>query len=157
IARLGQIEMWAGEVTPGLLERGAELALRAGLPLDYWTNPRFWLARLRMRQGRLGEARAMFTALESETVARGDEQTRAHILWYQSMREWLGGSLELALDRANEGCALGEQMRFANNGGWKGRVKALIETDLGFVEQARTSAEEGLAEMQAFGNEVFCL
>jgi DNA-binding CsgD family transcriptional regulator len=157
IARLGQIEMWAGEMTPGLLERGAELALREGLPPDYWTNPRFWLARLRIRQGRLQEARAMFTVLEAETVARGDEQTRAHILWYQSLLEWLGGNWQLALDRANEGCDLGEQMRFANNGGWKGRVKALIEADLGLAEQARASAEEGLAEMQAFGNEVFCL
>ena len=71
IARLAQIEMWAGEVTPGLLERGAALALREGLPPDYWTNPRFWLARLRIRQGRLEEARAMFAVLEDETVARG--------------------------------------------------------------------------------------
>jgi DNA-binding CsgD family transcriptional regulator len=157
IARLGQIEMWAGEVTPGLLERGAELALRDGLPPDYWTNPRFWLARLRLRQGRLQEARAMFTALENETVARGDEQTRAHILWYQSILEWLGGNLQVALERATEGCDLGEQMRFANNGGWKGRVKALIETDLGLTEQARASAEEGVAEMRAYGNEVFRL
>jgi DNA-binding CsgD family transcriptional regulator len=157
IARLGQIEMWAGEVTPGLLERGAELALRDDLPSDYWTNPRFWLARLRVRQGRLHEARAMFTALEGETVSRGDEQTHAHILWYQAILEWLGGNWQRALERANEGCDLGDQMRFANNGGWKGRVKALIETDLGLEEEARASAEEGLAEMQTFGNEVFRL
>jgi hypothetical protein len=157
IARLGQIEMWAGEVTPGLLERGATLAVRAGLPPDYLANPRFWLARLRIRQGRLDEARAMFTVLEGETVARGDEQTRTHILWYRSILEWFGGNWQLALELAGEACGRGEQMRFANNGGWKGRVKALIETDLGLVEQARASAEEGLAEMQAFRNEVFCL
>jgi DNA-binding CsgD family transcriptional regulator len=157
IARLGQIEMWAGEPTPGLLERGADLALREGLSPDYWTNPRFWLARLRIRQGRLQEARAMFTALEAETLAGGDEQTRAHILWYRSILEWLGGNWQLALELANEGCDLGEQMRFAYHGGWKGRVKALIETDLGLVEQARASAEEGLAEMQAIGSEVFSL
>jgi DNA-binding CsgD family transcriptional regulator len=157
IARLGQIEMWAGEVTPGLLEGGAELALRRDLPLDYWTNPRFWLARLRIRQGRLQEARAMFTAMEGETVARGDEQTHTHILWYQSILEWLGGNWHKALELANEGCALGEQMRLAINGGWKGRVKALIEADLGLAEQARASAEEGLAETQALGNEVFSL
>ena len=48
-------------------------------------------------------------------------------------------------------------MRFANNGGWKGRVKALIEADLGLVSQARASAGEGLAEMQGSQNEVFCL
>jgi DNA-binding CsgD family transcriptional regulator len=157
IARLGQIEMWAGEVTPGLLERGAELAVRAGLPADYLANPRFWLARLRIRQGRLDEARAMFKILEDETVASGDEQTRTHVLWYRSILEWFGGNWQLALELAAEAGGRGEQMRFANNGGWKGRVKALIETDLGLVEQARASAEEGLAEMQAVGNEVFCL
>ena len=157
IARLGQIEMWAGEVTPGLLERGAELATRERLPLDFWVNPRFWLARLRVRQGRLQEARAMFTAMEGETLARGDEQTRTHILWYQCILEWLGGNWHVALELANEGCILGEQMVFANNGGWKGRVKALIETDLGLAEQARASAEEGLAETRALGNEVFVL
>ena len=157
IARLGQIEMWAGEVTPGLLERGAALAQREGLPPDYWTNPRFWLARLRIRQGRLEEARAMFAVLEDETVARGDEQTRTHVLWYRSILEWFGGNWQLALELASEACGLGEQMRFANNGGWKGRVKALIEADLGLVNQARASAEEGLAEMQGSQNEVFGL
>jgi DNA-binding CsgD family transcriptional regulator len=158
IARVGQIEMWAGEVTPGLLERGAELAMREGVPLDFWTNPRFWLARLRIRQDRLQEAWAMFTAMEGETVARGDELTRTHILWYLSILKWLGGKWAEALELANEGYALSEQMRFANiPGGWKGRVKALIEADLGLVEQARASADEGLAETQAVGNEVFSL
>ena len=157
IARLGQIEMWAGEVTPGLLERGAALALSEGLSPDYWTNPRFWLARLRIRQGRLEEARAMFAVLEDETVARGDEQTHTHVLWYRSILEWFAGNWQLALELASEACGLGEQMRFANNGGWKGRVKALIEADLGLVSQARASAGEGLAEMQGSQNEVFCL
>jgi DNA-binding CsgD family transcriptional regulator len=157
IARLGQIEMWAGEVTPGLLERGAALALREGLPPDYWTNPRFWLARLRIRQGRLEEARAMFAVLEDETVARGDEQTRTHVLWYRSILEWFCGDWQLALELASEACGRGEQMRFANNGGWEGRVKALIEADLGLVNQARASAGEGLAEMQGFRNDVFSL
>jgi ATP/maltotriose-dependent transcriptional regulator MalT len=157
IARLSQIEMWAGEVTPGLLERGAALALSEGLPPDYWTNPRFWLARLRIRQGRLEEARAMFAVLEDETVAGGDEQTRTHVLWYRSILEWFAGNWQLALELASEACGLGEQMRFANNGGWKGRVKALIEADLGLVKQARASAGEGLAEMQGSRNEVFSL
>jgi DNA-binding CsgD family transcriptional regulator len=158
IARLGQIEMWAGEVTPGLLERGAALALSEGLPPDYWTNPRFWLARLRIRQGRLEEARAMFAVLEDETVARGDEQTRTHVLWYRSILEWFAGNWQFALELASEACGLGEQMRFASNGGWKGRVKALIEADLGLVKEARASAAEGLAEMQQGSrNEVFSL
>jgi DNA-binding CsgD family transcriptional regulator len=155
IARLGQIEMWAGEVTPGLLERGAELALREGIPLDYLTNPRFWLARLRIRQGRLEEARGMLEALEAESAARGDEQTRIHTLWYRTILEWFVGNLHEALELATEAYELGEQARFPSNAGWNGRIKALIETDLGLVDEARSSAEEGAAKSGAVGNEVF--
>jgi DNA-binding CsgD family transcriptional regulator len=155
IARLGQIEMWAGEVTPGLLERGAELALREGIPLDYLTNPRFWLARLRIRQGRLEEARAMLDALETESAARGDEQTRIHTLWYRTILEWFVGNLHEALELATEAYEVGEQTRFPSNAGWNGRIKALIETDLGLVDEARASAEEGAEVMGALGSETF--
>jgi DNA-binding CsgD family transcriptional regulator len=157
IARLGQIEMWAGDVTPGLLERGAELALRERLPLDYLTNPRFWLARLRIRQDELGEARVMLAGLGDEAGARGDEQTHVHVLWYQSLLEWFAGNWRQALEMASQAYDLGDELQFPNNGGWKGRVKALIEADLGFVEQARASAKESVAEMDALGNEVFRL
>jgi DNA-binding CsgD family transcriptional regulator len=157
IARLGQIEMWAGEVTPGLLERGAELALREGIPLDYWTNPRFWLARLRVRQGKVDEARTMLAALEDDSAARGDEQARIDILWYRAIIEWLVGNLHHALELATEAYEVGEQTRYPINAGWNGRVKALIETDLGLVERARASAEQGVAETDALGNEIFSI
>jgi DNA-binding CsgD family transcriptional regulator len=155
IARLGQIEMWAGEVTPGLLERGAELAVREGIPLDYLTNPRFWLARLRVRQGKIDEARGMVAALEAESAARGDELTRLYLLWHRAIIEWLVGHLHQALELATEAYEVGEQARYPGNAGWNGRVKALIEADLGLVERARASAEHGVAEMDALGNEVF--
>jgi DNA-binding CsgD family transcriptional regulator len=157
IARVGQMEMWAGEVTEGLLERGAELALREGIPLDHLTNPRFWLARLRVRQGNVEEARAMLAALEDESAARGDEQARIDILWYRAINEWFVGNLHQALELATEAYEVGEQTRYPNNAGWNGRVKAVIETDLGLVERARASAEEGVAEMDALGNEIFSL
>ncbi|MGN6167686.1 MAG: ATP-binding protein [Solirubrobacteraceae bacterium] len=157
IARVGQVEMWAGEVTPGLLERGAELSLRERIPLDYLTNPRFWLARLRVRQGKLEEARAMLAALEDESAARGDEQTRIHLVWYRTIIEWSVGNLRGALELATEAYEVGEQTRFPSNAGWNGRVKALIETDLGLVDQARASAEEGVTESDALGSEIFSI
>ena len=157
IARLGQIEMWAAEVTPALLERGAELELRHGLALDYLTSPRFWLARLRVRQGRLEEADAMFATLAAEATDRGDEHTSIHSLWYRSMIEWFRGNWHRALELANEAYETGEQTQFPSTRGWKGRVAALIEADLGLVEQARASAHEGLAQSEAIGNEAFRL
>ena len=155
IACLGQIEMWAGEVTPGLLERGAEVELNEGLELSYLTSPRFWLARLRTRRGDLAEARATLATLEAETVARGDEQTRVHVLWCQSIVEWLDGSWPRALELATEAYEVGEQTQFPNNAGWEGRIKALIETDLGLVAPARASVEEAVADTEAFGNDMF--
>jgi DNA-binding CsgD family transcriptional regulator len=155
IARVGQVEMWAGEVTPGLLERGAELALHEGIPLDFMDNPRFWLARLRVRQGKVEEARGMLASLEGESAARGDEYTRFHILWSWAMIEWYVGNLHQALELATEAYEFGEMTRFLANAGWNGRVKALIETDLGLVERARASAEAGVAQMDALGNGSF--
>jgi DNA-binding CsgD family transcriptional regulator len=40
---------------------------------------------------------------------------------------------------------------------WAGRVKAVIEADLGLVEQARRSAEEALALSEATSNEFFTI
>jgi ATP/maltotriose-dependent transcriptional regulator MalT len=63
--------------------------------------------------------------------------------------------LQGALELATEAYEVGEQTRFPSNSGWNGRIKALIETDLGLVEQARASAEEGVTKMGAQGNEIF--
>jgi DNA-binding CsgD family transcriptional regulator len=38
---------------------------------------------------------------------------------------------------------------------WGGRIRALVETDLGLVEQARAHAEEGLASARADSEEIF--
>jgi DNA-binding NarL/FixJ family response regulator len=157
IARLGQIEMWAGDVTPGLLERGAELEAEQALALDHLTSPRFWLARLRVRQGQLEEARAMFAGLGAEATARGNEWTRIHVLWYQSILEWFAGSWQLALELAVEAFEAGELAQFHDNEGWRGRVMGLVEADLGLVERARASAQEGIAASEARGADVFCL
>jgi hypothetical protein len=110
-----------------------------------------------MRRGELEEARQMLAELEAEATARGDEQTRVHVVWYRSIIQWLVGDWQLALQSATEAYDVGEQSQFPNNGGFKGRVKALIEADLGLVEEARASAQEAVAEMDALGNDIFSL
>ena len=40
-------------------------------------------------------------------------------------------------------------------GPWVGRVRALVEADLGLVEQARAHAEEGLESARALSQEIF--
>jgi ATP/maltotriose-dependent transcriptional regulator MalT len=157
IGRLGQIEIWAGEVTPGLLERGAELEVREGMALDNASSPRFWLARLRMRQGQLEEARAMFADLSAEAMARGNEWTRIQVLWHQSSLEWFAGSLQLAFELAVEAFEAGELAQFHANRAWRGRVMGLVEVDLGLVERARASAQEGIETSKTRGADIFCL
>jgi ATP/maltotriose-dependent transcriptional regulator MalT len=70
--------------------------------------------------------------------------------------EWLAGHWQLALDRATTAHELGEQLHGAHSG-FTGRWKALVEADLGLVEQARASAEQSLAHAQASSNESFVI
>ncbi len=109
IARLGQMEMWAAEITPGLLERGVAMEERLGLALDYQTSPGVSLARRMTRLGEIQRARVMSEELERKAVARGDEGTRFLILWSLSEIEWLAGNWRQALDHAAAAQELGEQ------------------------------------------------
>jgi DNA-binding CsgD family transcriptional regulator len=152
IARLAQAESWAGDITPGLVERGAEIEERLGLSLDWRESPSLYVPRLLMRQGDIERSRALLEELEATAAARGHETTRMLTLWYLSMLEWLAGRWQLALDHSSAALELGEgSAQF----GWAGRVKGLVETDLGFVEQARTSAESALQRSRVASNDIF--
>ena len=155
IARLGQVETWSGEVTPGLLERGAEIERRLGLVLGYRESPSVPLGRLLMRLGELDRARVIFEDIESAAGARGDEATHVVVLWTLSMLEWLAGRLQRALDHAAAAYELGEQTQDLHTRAWVGRVKAVVEADLGLAAEARASAAEGLAASEASSNEFF--
>ncbi|HET6867911.1 MAG TPA: AAA family ATPase [Solirubrobacteraceae bacterium] len=157
IARLGQAEMWAGEVTPGLLERGAELEERYGLACGFLTSARFGLSRLLTRKGKLDRARVLLERLDGDAVARGDELARVYVRWYTSMLDWLAGDLPRALELAREAYELGEQTELPDGRAWRGRQTALVECDLGLVERARASAEDGLAYSRAKSGAAFAM
>jgi DNA-binding CsgD family transcriptional regulator len=149
ISRLGLAERYACEITPGLLERGAELEERLRLELEYEDSPRYMLARQLMQMGELDRSRALLEELEASAAARGDEGSSVMIIWSLSMVEWLAGRWQLALEHATGAYELGEQGQHGHGRAWVARMKALIEADLGLVEQARASAEEGLAFARA--------
>ena len=152
IGRLAQAESWGAEVTPGLLERGAKIEEELGLVLDLRDSPSHYIPRLLMRQGEIHRPRAQLEQLEARASARGHEATRANLLWSLSLLEWVAGRWELALDHASAA-----QEYVGPHTGWTGRVKALVEADLGLVEEARASAAAGLAHARAFSNEIFVL
>ena len=153
IARTGTLEMYACDVTRGLLARGAEIETRHGLKLEYWASPRCELARLLMRYGETGPSREMLEQLVADAVARADDLTRAMFLWSLCMLEWLAGRLPRALEHAVEAYELGEEIENPHGRLWIGRMKALVEADLGLGREARASAEEGLAHCEATSTE----
>jgi ATP/maltotriose-dependent transcriptional regulator MalT len=155
IARLAQAEAWAADITPGLLERGVEIEEQLGLELDYRVSPRSYLPRLLMRRGELDRARGLLVELDARAAARGHEYTRMNALWYLTMLEWLAGRWGLALDYATAADEVTEQIQ--HTAGFAGRFKALVEADLGLVDKARASAEQGLAHARAFANEAFVI
>ncbi len=157
IARVGQVETWSAEVTPGLLERGVDMEERLGLALDYQASPSYSLARLMIRLGEIERSRAMFEELDRKAVARGNEGTRFLNLWSLSEIEWIAGRWRQAYGHAAAAQELGEQTVPNMTPPWVGRVKGLIEADLGLVEQARAHAEEGLASARAISQEIFTL
>jgi DNA-binding CsgD family transcriptional regulator len=148
--------MWAAEVTPDLLERGVEIEERLGLALDYSESPRLYLARLLMRRGEMDRARMLLEALEATATARGNEDTRRETLWYLCVLEWLAGRWQRALDHATAAHDLGALIQGAHSG-FTGRWKALVEADLGLVDEARASAEAGLGHARAMSNESFVI
>jgi DNA-binding CsgD family transcriptional regulator len=160
ISRVGSAEGYAAEVTPGLLERGVEIEEQHGLVLAYYGSPRYGLARLRMRLGEIDRPRAALEDLEAEAAARGDEISRGIVLWTLSMLEWLAGRWQQALRHAEVADELTEQTQHTHARVWAGRVKTLVEADLGLVDDARASAKEGLALTRATSHnlgDVHCL
>jgi DNA-binding CsgD family transcriptional regulator len=141
IAHAGHFEAWATEITPGLLERGAEIEERLGLVLEFNDSPRSILVRHLIRLGETERARSMLEELETQAAARGHEYTRELVMWYLSVLEWLSGRWQQALDHAAAASELGAHPATPM---WAGRVKALIEADLGLVDEARASAQAGL-------------
>ena len=154
IARVGHAEVWAAETpTPGLVERGAEIEARLGLSLEYYESPRVALARMLGGAGEIERAHAIFEQLEQKAIERGDEGSRGHILWRLSLMEWYMGRWHHALEHATTALEIAEQTLDAHQRVFMGRITALIETDLGLVEEARRTGEESLQLAQEMSDE----
>ena len=155
IAHAGRAETWTAEITPGLLERGAKIEERLGPALEFHNSPRFALARLLARLDEIDRARALFEELEGEAAARGDEPSRAVVLWPLIMLEWLVGRWQRALEHAAVAQELTEQTDHPHGRVWMGQVKALLAADLGLADEARATAEHGIAHAQENSFELF--
>ncbi len=144
IARLGHAEQYAAEITPGLLERGVEIERQLEAGLQALDSPRFFLVRQQLLAGKTEQACAGFGELEAEAAARGDEFSRMLALWHLSWAEWGAGRLPAALAAADRAQEAGGQIDIWHERAWVGRVRALVEADLGLLDEARMSAGQGI-------------
>ena len=157
ISRVGLTEGYVAEITPGLLERGVEIEEQLGRPVAYYGSPRYALARHQLRMGEIDRPREMLEDLEAGAAAQGDEIRRGMTLWVLSQLEWFAGRLQQALHHVSVAHDLTEQTQHHHARGWQGRVKPVVEADLGLVDEARSSAEEGLAFARQSSNELFTI
>jgi DNA-binding CsgD family transcriptional regulator len=142
IQQVGRAETWAGELTPGNLERGVEIEDLHGLTLESLFSPRFALARWLLHRGELDSARAIVEEIDARAAERGDESSRVHDGWILGILEWLAGRWLVALEHTTTRWELAEQIQNPHSRAWVGRAKGLIEIDLGLAEQARATIEE---------------
>ncbi|HUK95750.1 MAG TPA: AAA family ATPase [Gaiellaceae bacterium] len=145
IAEVGRAEGWGAESTPGLLERGIEIEERLPIALEYDASPRIAYGRSLIRLGELDRARAILEEAEVSAAGRGDELTRGLVVARLATLEWYAGNFHRALDHAVAAAELTAQTAPRNTQGFAESIKALIEADLGQVDEACASVERALA------------
>ena len=155
IAKVGHAETYAAEPTPGLVERGAEIEGRLETGLAHLDSPRFVLARRLLLSGEVGRAAAALEKLESDASARGDDYSQDLILWHRAWARWAAGRLRAALELADRAQELGGQIQKWHESAWVGRVRALVEADLGLIDEARASARQGIARAQELSLDMY--
>lgn len=144
IAHISHAETRSVETTRLLLDRGVQIERAHHLALEFLDSPRRALARQQMRMGEVEQARSLLEELAREASARGDENTRAVLLWVLVLVDWLAGRWAEALDLAREAAIAGEQSQAVDHR-WLIVRKALVEADLGLLDDARASARYALS------------
>ena len=130
---------------PACVERGVEIEDASRARARVRTRARACaLARMLVRSGEIG-ARPMRSS-RSSSRRRSSEATKAAevmILWRLSLMEWLhrAAGITRSSTRLRHSRSRSRHWMRISASSWAG-VKALIETDLGLVEEARRAGEE---------------
>ena len=154
LARVGHIEGWTLDVTPGLLERGVAIERTLGRPLVFHSSPAFMQACLLYDQDELERSREMLHAIEASAIARGDEHTRLWVVLQWPRLEWYTGQWELGLRHTEEALDLAEQTQEPISLGLVLKEKARLQADLGRVDDSRASAQATLRATQGTHDEL---
>src|SRR5438874_1063993 len=155
IARVAMAELWALDITPGLVERGVELEERLSVPLEFHERPTIALARRLICVSDLERARGLLEVAATHAGDRGDEATRGHVLFHLVMLEWFAGRWERALEHAGAALDLAQPLGDDQFRGMVLHARALVEAHRGDVEAARTAAAEAASIAAATADVIF--
>jgi DNA-binding CsgD family transcriptional regulator len=155
IARVAMAELWALDITPGLLERGVELEEELGASLEFHESPTIALTRRLICESDLDRARPLLEAAAVRAAESGDERTRGHVLFHLMMLEWFAGRWQRALAHADAAMELAEQLADDQFRGMVLHGRALVDAHLGDVEAARNAAAEAAEIADAVADAIF--
>jgi DNA-binding NarL/FixJ family response regulator len=154
LGRVGVMETWALEITPGLLERGVELERSLSEQLLPVESPTVFRAVSFAEIGELDRSREMYEALLAAATRRGDEHLLQWTLANVAIVEWLAGRLPIALERVATAREIAESTGEPQSAILYG-LAAYIEADSGLFERARASARTGRSVARELGDVVW--
>ena len=154
LGRVGFLETWALDVTPGVLERGVAIEERLERPLSCFDSPRLFLAiRWYEQLDDLVAASAALEQIETAATERGDEQSRSLVTLLQIACAWYAGRWDEALRYAEWAREWSEHTQDAVYAARLGRFLGVLQADLGLLEDARRTAADALELARSVGDE----
>ena len=152
LANVGGLETWRLDVTPGLLERGADIEQGLGDLLTFHDSPSFYLGLRRSLYDDLDGARDVMQNVMESAQRRGDEHTRGFTLLVLIDIERQSGRITAALEHADTARAIVEQTGDPQLLLMHALLTSGVLIDTGRLTQACELAEEGLATAHAMGD-----
>ncbi len=155
LAFTAQLENFAGDITPGLLDRALALEQRLESLRASYESPSTTLGCWLMYRDRLDEARMKLDGQVAKATAAGDELTRSGLLMHQTELECRAGNWERADELASECFELYERRGLELQGSVPLYARALVDAHLGRVDECRAACEQGLAIADTVGDTIF--
>ena len=148
LSYLAQFQTLAGAVEPGLLERAIHLDQEVEHPRSYY-GPGAMLGLRLMWADQLSQARPHLENACVRAAKAGDEIARSALLVHLAQLETRAGDWSRARDYANEAMLLAEQIGLRQIESGSRSAAAMVAALTGRVEEARATAEAGLAASRA--------
>jgi DNA-binding CsgD family transcriptional regulator len=153
LARVARLEIFTGEMTPGLLDRALALENHAEPGDPFYETPRAALFSWLMCKGRLDEGRELLQEELTKTAAEGHESNFANLILDLIPLECRAGNWARADELATELLEHEQRRGLEFQGSIGLYCRALVDAHLGRADESRAAAERGVAIAEAAGDE----